>query len=107
MILFFRLFQLGDVVTVAGETGAVEDIGLFATTLHTPDARKIILQRIDHVGNIESFALGLRVGSIAWESPTAKISTSRSASSEAVASRRRRLRPVTSLRSSPTWLHPH
>lgn len=68
MILFFRPFQLGDVVTVAGETGAVEDIGLFATTLHTPDARKIILPNASiTAGNIVNHsALGLRVGSIAW-----------------------------------------
>ncbi|MEY3012452.1 MAG: hypothetical protein RIT45_1187 [Pseudomonadota bacterium] len=37
MILFFRPFDLLDVITAAGTTGRVKDIGLFATTLATPD----------------------------------------------------------------------
>lgn len=43
MILFFRPFTLGDVITAGGHTGGVVDIGLFATTLHTPDNMKIIV----------------------------------------------------------------
>ena len=43
MILFFRPFSLDDVVKVAGETGKVTDIGLFATKLMTPDNHKIIV----------------------------------------------------------------
>ena len=43
MILIFRPFRLGDVVTAGGHTGGVEDIGLFATTFHTPDNQKIII----------------------------------------------------------------
>src|SRR6185369_15471237 len=43
MILFFRPFTLGDKVTIAGHTGIVEDIGLFATTLLTPDNETIIV----------------------------------------------------------------
>lgn len=43
MILFFRPFTLGDVITAGGHTGGVVDIGLFATTLHTPDNMKIII----------------------------------------------------------------
>lgn len=43
MILFFRPFTLDDAITVAGHTGKVVDIGLFATTLHTPDNHKIIV----------------------------------------------------------------
>lgn len=43
MILFFRPFDLGDKVQVAGETGDVSDIGLFATTLLTPDNKKVIV----------------------------------------------------------------
>ncbi|MCB9740032.1 MAG: mechanosensitive ion channel [Deltaproteobacteria bacterium] len=37
MILFFRPFDLLDVITAAGTTGRVQEIGLFATTLATPD----------------------------------------------------------------------
>lgn len=43
MILFFRPFQLGDVVTAGGHTGTVSDVGLFATTMTTPDNQKIII----------------------------------------------------------------
>jgi small conductance mechanosensitive channel len=43
MILFFRPFTLNDVVTIAGHTGRVEEIGLFATTLVTPDNETIIV----------------------------------------------------------------
>lgn len=43
MILFFRPFTLGDVITAGGETGGVHDIGLFATTLINPSNHKIIV----------------------------------------------------------------
>ena len=43
MLLIFRPFNLEHRVTAAGETGVVKDIGIFATTLVTPDNVKIIL----------------------------------------------------------------
>jgi len=43
MILFFRPFKVGDVISAGGETGGVVEIGLFAVTMHTPDNRKIIV----------------------------------------------------------------
>ena len=43
MILIFRPFELGDAVSAAGSTGGVIDIGLFATTLKTPDNHTIII----------------------------------------------------------------
>ncbi len=43
MILIFRPFRLGDIVTAGGHTGSVLDIGLFATTLATPDNQAIIV----------------------------------------------------------------
>jgi small conductance mechanosensitive channel len=43
LILFFRPFSLGDKVQVAGQTGAVSDIGLFATTLLTIDNQTVIV----------------------------------------------------------------
>lgn len=43
MLLIFRPFKVGDVVTVAGATGAVDAIDLFATTLDTPDRKRIII----------------------------------------------------------------
>jgi small conductance mechanosensitive channel len=36
-------FKVGDFITAAGVTGTVEEIGLFATTLHTPDSVKTIV----------------------------------------------------------------
>ncbi len=43
MLLVFRPFKVGDVVSVAGVTGKVDEIGLFTTTADTPDNRRIIL----------------------------------------------------------------
>ncbi len=43
MLILFRPFKVGDVVTVAGETGTVEHISVFSTILNTGDnQRKII-----------------------------------------------------------------
>src|SRR5262245_4617565 len=36
-LVFLRPFKVGDVVTAGGVTGSVEAIGLFGTTLNTPD----------------------------------------------------------------------
>ncbi|MEE8589784.1 MAG: mechanosensitive ion channel family protein, partial [Spirochaetia bacterium] len=74
MILFFRPFALGDWITAGGQAGKVDDIGLFATTILTPDNEKIILPNsaitdgsiVNHTtrgtrrGNIE---LGIAYGS--------------------------------------------
>ena len=43
MMLLFRPIDIGHRVTVAGHTGAVEEIGLFATTLGTVDNETIII----------------------------------------------------------------
>ncbi len=43
LILIFRPFSIGDLISAAGHQGKVEDIGLFATTLTTPAAENIIL----------------------------------------------------------------
>ncbi len=43
MLLVFRPFQIGQFVNVAGQTGTVDAIGLFTTTLDTPDNRRIVL----------------------------------------------------------------
>ncbi len=37
MLLFFRPFSIGDVVSAGGETGAVTALGIFSTTLQTPN----------------------------------------------------------------------
>jgi small conductance mechanosensitive channel len=43
MLLFFRPFTVGDVISAAGETGGVAEIGMFATTLINPNNHKIII----------------------------------------------------------------
>ena len=43
MLLIFRPFKVGDVVCVSGQTGKVDEIGLFTTTLDTADNRRLIL----------------------------------------------------------------
>lgn len=43
MLLMFRPFQVGDVITVAGQTGKVDEIELFTTTVDTFDNRRFII----------------------------------------------------------------
>ena len=55
MLLIFRPFKVGDVVSVGGVTGKVNEIELFTTTLDTPDNRRIILPNGNVFGsNIEN-----------------------------------------------------
>ena len=62
MILLFRPFTLNDAVSVAGHTGRVEEIGLFATTLITPDNETIIVPNAQVTGGsiVNLTALGRR-----------------------------------------------
>jgi len=62
MILFFKPFRLGDVISAAGETGGVHEIGLFATTLINPSNHKIIVGNSSIIGgNIINYTtLGTR-----------------------------------------------
>lgn len=43
LLLIFRPYKVGDVVSVGGNTGKVCEIELFTTTLDTPDNRRIIV----------------------------------------------------------------
>jgi len=43
MLLIFRPYKVGDVVSVGGQVGKVDELGLFVTTLDTPDNRRIIM----------------------------------------------------------------
>ncbi len=57
LLIFFRPFNVGDFVTVGGETGAVEGISMFATTLHTVDNKVIIVPNTAVTGgNITNFS---------------------------------------------------
>jgi small conductance mechanosensitive channel len=65
LILFHRPFTLEDKVTIAGETGKVIDIGLFATTVLTLDNQRIIVPNKSVTDNpITNFTVEgtLRVG---------------------------------------------
>lgn len=43
MILTFRPYKVGDLVTLAGSTGVVKEIQIFNTVLATPDNKRIII----------------------------------------------------------------
>ncbi len=43
MIILFKPFKVGDVVTAAGVTGSVTEVGIFNTIFTTPDNQKIII----------------------------------------------------------------
>ncbi len=43
LLLVFRPFKVGDVVSAGGVTGKVEELGLFTTAFDTPDNRRIIV----------------------------------------------------------------
>jgi small conductance mechanosensitive channel len=43
MLLLFRPFRVGDYIEASGAAGTVAEIGVFSTTLNTPDNVKIIL----------------------------------------------------------------
>lgn len=66
MILFFRPFDLGDAVKIAGESGEVKDIGLFATTLVTANNETVIVPNAAiTAGNITNYTrLGTRRATI-------------------------------------------
>ena len=43
MVVAFKPFELGDYVDAAGVSGTVTDIGIFYTTLTTPDNKKVVI----------------------------------------------------------------
>lgn len=43
MLLVFRPFKLGDFIDAAGTAGTVDSIGIFSTTLNTPDNVRIVM----------------------------------------------------------------
>jgi small conductance mechanosensitive channel len=49
-MIFLRPFKVGDFVTVAGVTGDVEALGMFVTTIHSPDNIRV------YVGNSKIFS---------------------------------------------------
>ena len=51
MILAFRPFREGDFVELAGVSGTVAEIGLFATMLNTPQNRRVIIGNSNVIGS--------------------------------------------------------
>ncbi len=51
MLLVFRTYRVGDVIVVGGQTGKVDEIDLFTTTLDTPDNRRIMIPNGSIFGN--------------------------------------------------------
>lgn len=51
LLLVFRPFKVGDLVSVGGQTGVVDTIDLFTTTLDTPDNRRIVMPNSQVFGN--------------------------------------------------------
>lgn len=43
MIIVFRPFKIGDFITAAGQSGSVEEIGMFCTLMNSPDNQRIIV----------------------------------------------------------------
>jgi small conductance mechanosensitive channel len=50
MIIIFRPFKIGDYILAGGAAGSVDEIGLFATMMHTPDNQRIIVPNSSIIG---------------------------------------------------------
>ena len=50
MIIIFRPFKIGDYINAGGTAGVVDEIGLFATIMHTPDNQRIIVPNSAIIG---------------------------------------------------------
>ena len=50
MIIIFRPFKIGDYIQAGGTAGSVDEIGLFATLMHTPDNQRIIVPNSGIIG---------------------------------------------------------
>jgi small conductance mechanosensitive channel len=57
LLVFFRPFKRGDYLSAAGAEGTVEEIGIFTTTLHTLDNKKVVVPNSAITGgNITNFS---------------------------------------------------
>ncbi len=50
MIIVFRPFKIGDYINAGGTAGVVDEIGLFATLMHSPDNQRIIVPNSGIIG---------------------------------------------------------
>ncbi len=57
LLIVFRPFKVGDFISAGGATGTVEEVGLFATTIHTADnVRTIVGNNKIFSDNIQNFS---------------------------------------------------
>ena len=57
MIIIFKPFKTGDFIEAGGEAGIVEELAVFATTMKTPDNKKIIIPNAAITGgNITNYS---------------------------------------------------
>ena len=63
MLILFRPYAIGDVVTTAGSEGEVEEIQIFNTILRTADGKMVIIPNPKQYGNA-AMVLGLRQRSV-------------------------------------------
>ncbi|MSR44320.1 MAG: mechanosensitive ion channel family protein [Phycisphaerales bacterium] len=52
MLMVFRPYKIGDAITVAGQSGVVDEIDLFSTTLDTADRRRIFVPNSSIFGSV-------------------------------------------------------
>jgi small conductance mechanosensitive channel len=52
MLLIFRPYKVGDVISVAGQVGKIDELELFTTTMDTPDNRRIIVPNSSIFGSV-------------------------------------------------------
>ena len=50
MIIIFRPFKIGDYIEAGGTAGVVDEIGLFATLMHSPDNKRVIVPNASILG---------------------------------------------------------
>ena len=50
MIITFRPFRIGDAITANGNTGVVDEIGMFCTLMHTFDNQRVIIPNSAVIG---------------------------------------------------------
>ncbi|MFK7787400.1 MAG: mechanosensitive ion channel family protein, partial [Crocinitomicaceae bacterium] len=67
MILLFKPYKVGDLVSMQGETGAVEEILIFNTILKTPDNKTIIVANGAAAnGNITNYTKDSDIRTVNW-----------------------------------------
>lgn len=52
LMIIFKPIQLGDFVEAGGATGAVEEIGIFTTTINSPDNKRMIVPNAAIMSNV-------------------------------------------------------